>query len=483
VTRGTRAWAAAMTMALLSLTAACGQYPGVDKEGVPLGAAGPTPTAQAGGAEGLTGLGGSGGALGGGGSSAGVAGSGGSTGFAAGSSSGGGSGGSASTSGSSSSGGGGGGGPTGGPTGGNTTGVSGSTIKIGIHAPITGAAPVPQSSFNSGKDLYWRYLKRIGKSIAGRDVEVVFRDDQYNPSHAVAVCKEMVQKEHVFALVGIAGTDQIQACARYAASAGVPYLSAGVTQNGLTGLRNYFAMWMSYVQQGPLLADELVSTLGAKQKKNGMVWFQTPNFVDAHNSFISAMRSRRARVQYDRTVSKTASTADAQAVATQLKQLGIKNVYVLTSPKFFLELASAAATQNYRPQWVGLGITMGINTVARVGCRNNAIQGARFFSPYPGIADADRFDPAFHKAGGQDDIEWGLWGASKVIGRMLVAAGHNLTRERFVYFAERVGASTGVFPPVHFSPSDHFGGNAMHVLRANCKKDQWVTARAFVSHF
>lgn len=38
--------------------------------------------------------------------------------------------------------------------GGDTTGVTPTTIKIAIHAPLTGAAPLKASSFDAGKDLY-----------------------------------------------------------------------------------------------------------------------------------------------------------------------------------------------------------------------------------------------------------------------------------------------------------------------------------------
>jgi branched-chain amino acid transport system substrate-binding protein len=298
------------------------------------------------------------------------------------------------------------------PTGGDSTGVEGDTIKIGIHAPITGAAPVPSQSFDKGKDLYWEYLRSSNQSINGRHVEVVFRNDNYNPSQAVAACREMVEDEKVFLLVGIAGTDQIQACARYASSVGVPYISAGVTEIGLTTLRNYFAIWMTYPQQGPLLADLLVTKLGAKSEKNGMVRFNTPTFADGHDTFVSAMEDMGASVDYDRAVSKTAGTSEAQTIATELRTQGIENVHVLVSPTFFIQLAQAAVNQQYKPQYVGYGLTKGLDTVANVACKNNSsIQNARFLSPFPAYFDSNRFDPEFRKAGGTDDIMFGLWGS------------------------------------------------------------------------
>src|SRR5437870_3408705 len=77
--------------------------------------------------------------------------------------------------------------------------------------------------------------------ISGRNVRVVFRDDQYNPSRAVAVCREMVEEEHAFLLVGV-GTDQVVSCARYASQAGVPYFSMGGGEAAVAGIRNYFGI-------------------------------------------------------------------------------------------------------------------------------------------------------------------------------------------------------------------------------------------------
>lgn len=371
------------------------------------------------------------------------------------------------------------------PTTGDTTGVSADTIKIGIHAPITGAAPVPSQSFQKGKDLYWNWLRQNNASINGRNVEVVFRNDNYNPSQAVAACREMVETEKVFLLVGIAGTDQIQACARYAATAGVPYISAGVTEIGVDTLRNYFAIWMTYAQQGPLLADLLVSKLGASGEKNGMLRFNTPTFQDGHDTFVDAMEKAGASLDYDRAISKTAGTSEAQTIATELNQQGIENVHVLVSPTFFIQLAQAAVNQQYKPQWVGYGLTKGLDTVANVACKNNSsIQNARFLSPFPAYFDANRFDPDFRKAGGTDDIMLGLWGSSKVIADMLKRGGKSLTREGFIYANERASKiQTGVFPPLSFTPTDHLGGSQMHVLRADCPNNRYVTEHSFVSGF
>lgn len=376
--------------------------------------------------------------------------------------------------------------------GGNATGVSDKVIKIGIHAPLTGAAPVPSDSVQQGKDLYFKWMADKGESLFGRTVEVVLKNDQYNPSTAVAVCKEMVEKDKVFLLSGAAGTDQIQACARYAASVGVPYVGAGVTELVLNQLTNYFATSMTYNDQGPLLADMLVSDLGAKNEKNGMLTFDTPNFEDARQGFLEGMKKQGAPVVYDRRVSKGAGVNEARSVIQEMKTAGLDNVFVLTSPVWFIQVIAAANEQNFQPQWVGVGISMTFDTVANVACGSGAsLDGAKFFSPFPAWFDSNRYDPDFRAAsrkfsskGDGDDFMWLSWSGTKTIWDMFKAIGPDPTREKFLYEVERMrNLKNGIGPTLNFAPGDHFGANEVHVNEARCNDRKWHTLKSFVSDF
>lgn len=378
------------------------------------------------------------------------------------------------------------------PTSGDTTGVSDTVIKIGAHAPITGAAPVPSDSANKGAEIYWRWLERNGVKIHGRDVEVVLRNDNYNPSQAVAVCRQMVEEDEVFLLSGAAGTDQIQACARYAASVGVPYLSAGVTEVGLDGLPNYFAVSMTYPDQQPLIADFLRNDLGAADEKNAIVWFNTASFKDGHDAFIQAMEAAGLSVDYDRAVPKTAGASEAQAVATELNQRGIDNVNLLLAPVFWLQMLNAAGSQAYHPQWVGAGIQFTFDAVASAGCQSGSLDGAKMFAPFPAWVDSDKFDPEFRQAvrtlypgeGDGDDFMWLGWSSSKAIHEMLLDAGRDLSREKFIYTVERGSYFSGIFPHLRFTPEDRFGADEVHVSEAKCSQDRrWHTIHTWVKDF
>ena len=365
---------------------------------------------------------------------------------------------------------------------GDSTGVTNDSIAIGIHAPATGAgAPAP--SFDQGKDKYFNF---IGPTINGRAAKVFFEDDGYNPSQAVAACKKLVEVDHVFMLVGGGGTDQIVACAQYAASAGVPYVAEGVTEAGVSTLRSYFAESMSYKAQGTLLA-QYIKRQGFSQVM--MIRGNTQNFEDAHTGFIAAAKSVGLTVARDDAVPKD---ADAQAMGTEASQMctsldaraGKVAVYPLMSPKLFINLAGAAAGQQCYPRYTGIGITLGLNVVAQALCPTGALKnGATFFSPFQGLDVVDQVDPDFHKAyPNGDDIGFALWGAEKLLTAQLKVAGRALTRQGFVAAIQGKSFNTGVYPVADFTQG-RFGGTAVHVLKANCSRNQYGTeaqnARSF----
>ncbi|MDQ1504694.1 MAG: branched-chain amino acid transport system substrate-binding protein, partial [Actinomycetota bacterium] len=365
------------------------------------------------------------------------------------------------------------------------TGVSDTVIKIGVHAPLTGAAPLPQNAFDKGKDVYWKYLAAKG-GLLGRNVQIVFKDDQFNPAHAVQVCRELVEQDKVFLVFGVAGSDQITACARYANAAGVPYLSAGVNEDGLTGLPNYFAVSQTYAQQNRTIAALIKNRM--HKTKIAIVLNATPALNETQRSITAEAQAIGLTIVRQSRISKQASDSELVSEAQQLRASGAEAVYVLTAPVNFIKLATNAYAQAYSPLWTGPGLTNGLNIVTEAGCP--AVDGARWLSPFPQLDVIDRLDPdytpAYKKyAGGEpDDIGLAEWGLNKTLHLMMDAAGHDLSRQSFVRaLTSGRRFSSNVFPSVAYDGSIRFGANSMHVLRADCSSRTWKTETAFAEGF
>ncbi|MCA1823276.1 MAG: ABC transporter substrate-binding protein [Frankia sp.] len=341
-------------------------------------------------------------------------------------------------------------------------GVTATTIRIGIHAPITGAAPIPEDSFVQGAAEWWDH-----HAVFGRKVEVEFQDDQYKPSVARQKCEAMARRD--FIVQGAAGTDQIQACGSDPVIARdvVPYFSAGVTTAGLVGLRHYFAGSLTYEEQGPLVLKNAQIQGFAKAGKWALVLSDTPNFDDALRGMSKPLRAAGIPFDVYRTP-KYGSHADEARIAQQLAAGRYPVVYFLTAPAFFLGAAQSAHGQLYHPIWTGPGVSMAEGTVAEVGC--NGTSGnfdARYLHPYPGV---DRATKAFFDAGGGDDIAWDTYASQEALYRMLLALRGDISRDNFINTLERSTVSVPGYPPLRFRPDDHFGGTAAWSLRTDCSK-------------
>jgi len=366
------------------------------------------------------------------------------------------------------------------------TGVTDTTIKIGIHAPVTGAAPFPQRAFEASNDLYWKFLADKG-GIHGRNVEVVFRDDKYNPTSAVQACREMVEKEHVFLIIGFAGTDQIAACARYAEAEGVPYFSGGVTEDGLSGLNRYFAISQTYDQQSSTLVKLMKNRI--RKTKVAVVVIASPGLNNTVKSITNEInKAGGLQIVRSSRIGKYASDAELLSEAQQLRNSGAEIVYVIAAPIPFIKLATNAQAQAYHPVWVGPGTTNGFQVVAEAGCPS--IEGAKFLSPFPQLDAIDSLDaeykPAYRKYVGNnpDDIGILMWGMNKTIHQMLEATGRDLSRQSFLNTVTSGQVfHSNVYPDVSYSSTIRFGARTAHLLEADCDSRAWKTTGRFIADF
>lgn len=329
-------------------------------------------------------------------------------------------------------------------------GVSRRTIKIGIHAPLTGAAPLPSASVDKGARVFWRWLRHKGRTLNGRNVAVVIRNDQTNPSTAVAVCKEMVEDNNVFLLAGTLQSGvpaASHACARYAESVGVPYIGLGGPQRLLRHFQRYFAITATFRRQARLLADMLVDRLRARRRTNGVVWINEPLSAEAHRAFSRAMETRRADIAYDRSTSSNAGSTVARTIVEEMRLAGVDNVFFLHTPVFFINVLRHANNQDLDPTWTGIGPGIGANDqVPGISCRDgNSIGGARFLSALPAFDDRGDFDKRHDRAmnriypdSAKNDTTWLGWSTSKALKTMLDAPGRKLTRSRFESVVERL---------------------------------------------
>jgi ABC-type branched-subunit amino acid transport system substrate-binding protein len=373
---------------------------------------------------------------------------------------------------------------TGGTSGGafETTGIRNGVIYIGIHAPETGAAPIPLQAFQTGTKLFWE-----NHTVFGHKVVMQFMDDQYNPSVARQDCNSMSGQD--FLVIGGAGTDQIQACATdpTLAATHTPYLSVGVTTNGLTGLPDYFAISQTYAAQ-----SSEVYSMTAKlypndvKQKWAIITENTPNFTDTTTSIEQLLSGQHIPFCVIRPP-KNYSQSDASSAVTSAHNCGAKVAYLDVDPNFWIDMVAAASSQLFTPDWVGPGVTNGEDLVATPVCGEQATIKAAFLSPFMGLdrqpaGFSSENNPAPDAAPADRDIEELIYGTSEVVYNALLSVGSfaNLTRDNFIasmsHFTSAYGRQLTVFPTINMAAGGgHFGSTGAWELQLQCSKSQYTT--------
>jgi len=88
-----------------------------------------------------------------------------------------------------------------------TPGVTSKQITIGGTFPLTGPAAL-YKTIPAAEQAYYAYVNAHG-GVLHRKIKDIVLDDQYDPSQTPSKTKELVEKDHVFAVVGSLGTAPI----------------------------------------------------------------------------------------------------------------------------------------------------------------------------------------------------------------------------------------------------------------------------------
>ncbi len=369
------------------------------------------------------------------------------------------------------------------------TGVTADTIALGFHAAITGAAPMPAAAKNGGYALYYRWLtEERGERVLGRRVEVITVDDRDTPSAAIQVCRDLSGR--AFTVFGHGGSDQVQACAQALGDAGTPYFASGGTEVGLATLEGFYAASMTHAQQATLLAQVVARDLPAGRV--AAIVTESANLDDAVAGWEEAVQEHGLADRYHGTLRRERGDSSwYQRTALELQRAGVEVVFVLLSSGDYVNFAKIAEAGAYTPTFVGVGITLGLNSVAQTVCPTT--DGAIFLSPFPALELADELDPDFHRAAARygasgTDLDWALWGAARQLHAMLdlygAEIGTDLTREGFraLLDGDREIAS-GVLPAVRYTRNNRFGGSEIHALELDCGVREYRNRATFVRAF
>jgi len=143
-------------------------------------------------------------------------------------------------------------------------------IKIGVDGPFTGGSSSMGVSMRDGVRLAADEINKAG-GVLGRQIQLVERDDEAKNERGAQIAQELINKEHVVAVVGYINTGVGLASERFFQDAKIPVMNNVATGSVLTHQfddqpENYvFRNSANDSIQAPMIVEEAVTRRGFKK--------------------------------------------------------------------------------------------------------------------------------------------------------------------------------------------------------------------------
>ncbi len=217
------------------------------------------------------------------------------------------------------------------PTGGDTTGLTNSTIKIGVHAPITFSG-VPLNLAEDpikGIETYAKFINDNG-GISGRKIVLDIQDDRFDAEGARNSANSLINDHKNFMVSGTLGIDQVAIVAAEAAKRGVPYTAAGGDEsNPIPGMFQIAGNYTTHVLQ---LADFMGQDPKYKGKRVGILVSNSQFIKPVAEDFKKALEANGLTVSAIVENEKPAANPDYNGYILEFRRNNTEVVVPLTDP-------------------------------------------------------------------------------------------------------------------------------------------------------
>lgn len=263
------------------------------------------------------------------------------------------------------------------------SGASGSSWKVGAIASCSGA----QASSEGGvcKTLKaWESSVNAAGGINGHKINLIVKDDASNPTTSTTMVRELVEKDHVIAIVG----DQSNVdstWATYVQAKGVPVVGGLPINAPFISNPDFFGIGTNLLA---LNYAAIQQTVASGYKKVGFLYCaETPQCAQSVPSFTGAAKLQGASTM----TAKVAGTApDYTSQCLKLKNSGVEAYEVGSGAQVVQRVADACAQQGVKAKMIAVDGTV---TNAFLKDKNfEGMVGVELTAPWfdtsvPGIAE------------------------------------------------------------------------------------------------
>lgn len=228
-------------------------------------------------------------------------------------------------------------------------GITDTTIKIGVSAPLTGPVAAV-GAMSEGIKVRVAAANAAGGVKMGdgktRTIELVVQDDAIDPQRTLTNVRKMVEQGEVFSLVGISGTPNNQAIGRYVEQNKVPnlFMYSGV-QELPESLTWTIGLVPSFTTEAAAFAEHLKAN--KPDAKVAMLFLNTETGLTFKAGFMQAIKGSRVRLVAEQPVTPVDPTIDTQM--SNLKASGADTLVIIAPPRQGAQAVRVAAESGWNP--------------------------------------------------------------------------------------------------------------------------------------
>jgi branched-chain amino acid transport system substrate-binding protein len=339
-------------------------------------------------------------------------------------------------------------------------------IRIGQWGPQTGPA-APWGSVARGSKLLFDIVNEEG-GIHGRKIKYFLRDDMYNPAQTVAVVKELVERQGVFAFVGGVGSATGMAVKDYLAANKIVWVSPSAADKEFTQPLNpyLFAQYPLYKDEASILAKYVVEKL--KTKKIGMLYQNDAYGKDGLEGVKERLAIYKMSLVAEIPVEPTEKDFASQIL--RLKNAGAETVLMYVSPTAAVITMKTAANVGFKPQWVSSNTLSDYPLIFKLtgGLWEGVITGA--FSEVPDSKSPlmVKYREAAKRLTPQE--RWGVFYYAGIafadpLVEALKRVGKNLSTEALLKALNSFKDYQTIGPKVNWTEKQHQGTDSVQILK------------------
>lgn len=223
-------------------------------------------------------------------------------------------------------------------------------IRIGQFGPQTGPAAT-WGAVSRGSKLLFDLVNEEG-GIHGRKIRYFIRDDHYNPSQAMAVVRELVDRQGIFAFTGGVSGAGCHAVKEYIERNKILWVTVGSA--ALNPVDDPPSLYRFHTY--PLFQDEAsIMTKFAVEE----LGFKKIGFLYQNDSFgragLAGCKQRIATYKDAALVAELPVEATAPDISSQIlrfRNADVDTIFMWVNPTLAVMALKTAASINYKPQWI-----------------------------------------------------------------------------------------------------------------------------------